>query len=100
MKYKHFGPCNDLDSLYDEIRINIIRVNNEFCSNSCEEVGVWCLDLFDMFNDPTVDVSSIVDLALQLEGLAEALEDEPENVHWRALKDIANQLEEAMIKLG
>lgn len=65
MEYKHIGQYNDLDSLYNEVRINVIRVNNRFCTKPCEEDGEYCLDLFDMFDEPTVDISSIINLALQ-----------------------------------
>ena len=52
-----------------------------------------------MFGEPTVDISPIIDLALQTEGLAEALEDEPEEVHWGELRYIAFRLEKEMMKL-
>ena len=99
MEYKRIGQRSDLGSLYNEVRINIIRVNNQFCAKMFEEDGKYCLDLFDMFNEPTVDISPIIDLALQMEGLAEALEDEPEEVHWGELRYIAFRLEKEMMKL-
>ena len=99
MEYKHVIPCNDLASLYSEVRINIIRVNNKFSAKPCEEEGRYWLDLFNMFIEPTIDISSIFGLAMELEGLAEALEDEPEEFHLSELKDIAYRLELEMMKL-
>ena len=64
MEYKRIGQRNDLGSLYNEVRINIIRVNNQFCTKTFEEDGKYCLDLFDMFDEPTVDISPIIELAL------------------------------------
>ena len=73
MEYKHIGQCNDLDSLYNEVRINVIRVNNQFCTKPCEEDGECCLDLFDMFDEPTVDISSIIIWLCNLKGLQKRL---------------------------
>ena len=56
MEYKRIGQRSDLGSLYNEVRINIIRVNNQFCTKMFEEDGKYCLDLFDMFDEPTVDI--------------------------------------------
>jgi hypothetical protein len=99
MEYKRIGQRNDLGSLYKEVRINIIRVNNQFCTKTFEEDGEYCLDLFDMFDDPSVDISPIIGLAFQMEGLEEALEDEPEEIHWSELRYIAFRLEKEMMKL-
>lgn len=99
MEYKHIATCDDLASLYAEVRINIIRVNNRFCVNPCEEEGRYSLELFNMFDEPTIDICPIFNLAMELEGLAEALEDEPEEVYWIELSDIAYRLKEEMMKL-
>lgn len=99
MEYKHLEQCNDLAELYAEIRINIIRVNNAFCKKQHEADVKYCLDLFDMFEEPSIDLDRILGLALLLEGTAESLADEPEAAHWEALKNIAYRLEKEMADL-
>ena len=99
MEYKHIEPCDDLATLYSEVRINIIRVNNQFCAYPRKEEERYWLDFFHLFNEPTVDVSAIFDLAMEMEGLAEAVEDESEEIHWNELKEISYRLEEEMRKL-
>ena len=99
MDYLRVGFRNDVDLLYYEIRVNIIRVNNRFCAKHCDEDGRYCLDFFDLFIEPTVDISEVILLALEVEGTAEALENVPEEVHLEELLDTARRLEEAMKKL-
>lgn len=99
MEYRRLEQRDDLDSLYKEVRFNITRVNNQFCAEKIEEDAECCLDIFTMFHEPTVDISPIINLALQLEGLAEALEDETDEVHLIKLRDIAYSLENEMMKL-
>ena len=97
MEYKHIEPCNDLDTLYKEIRQNFIMANNKFCE---EKYGVeeWVF-LCDLFEEPSVDMSSFETLALMFEGFAEACEDLSEEEHFRELKEFSYKLEEKMRKL-
>ena len=103
MKYQRFEGRENLNVLYAELRVNIIRVNNAFCSDKFgenEEYYVqYCLDLFAMFESPTVDINSIILLAVQMEGIAESLEDEPEDEHYKALLKLSGELEFEMAKL-
>ena len=99
MDYLHVGRRDDLDLLYYEIRVNIIRVNNRFCAKHCEEDGRYGLAFFDLFIEPTVDISEIFLLALEVEGAQEALEDASKEVHLEELLEIARRLKEAMKKL-
>lgn len=99
MEYLHVGIRNDIDLLYYEIRVNVIRVNNRFCAIPLEEDGRYYLDFSVLFIEPTVDISEIFNLAFDLEGLAEAVEGAPEEVHLEELLETARRLEEAMKKL-
>ena len=103
MKYQCFEGRNNIDKLYSELRVNIIRVNNAFCSEKFDEnekyYEQYCLDLFAMFESPTVDINSIILLSVQMEGIAESLEDEPECEHYKALLKLSRELELEMTKL-
>ena len=103
MKYQRFEGRENINVLYAELRVNIIRVNNAFCSDKFGEneeyYGQYCLDLFAMFESPTVNINSIIFLAVQMEGIAESLEDEPEDEHYKALLKLSGELEFEMAKL-
>lgn len=99
MKYLRICPRNEEALLYYEIRVNAIRVNNRFCANYCEEDGRYYLDFAVLFREPTVDISEIFDIAFELEGLEEAMEDSSEEERIEELLDTARRLEEAMKKL-
>ena len=99
MDYLRVARRDDLDLLDYEIRVNIIRVNNRFCAKHREEDGRYYLDPFELFVEPTVDVSEIDLIALEVEGAPEALEHVSKEIHLEELLEIARRLEEAMKKL-
>ncbi len=100
MKYLHFKKkTSDIFDYYAELRINIIRVHNAFCPNKIEEDGRYCLDLFEICSQSTVDIQSIADIALLLEGTSGAYEDFPDEVHLEALEELSKKLEVEMAKL-
>lgn len=99
MDFKHIYPCDDLESLYNEIRINLIRVNNKYCAKAFEEDGKCCIFHFEIFTDPAIDLSAIIALTFEMEGVADALGDDPEEEHIKALKGIADRLEAEMQRL-
>ena len=58
-----------------------------------------CLDLFALYDVPSVNVDQIINCALQLEGLAESMQDVDEICHLQKAKEIAKMLETEMAKL-
>lgn len=99
MEYIRIANEGDLLTVYKEIRINIIRVLNKYCTKDYIEDGSECLDLFALYDVPSVNVDQIINCALQLEGLAESIQDVDEICHLQKAKEIAKMLETEMAKL-
>ena len=76
MEYMFSKNRNTPDDLVQEMRINIIRVNNAFCENMQEINGGIALDLVRMFENPSVDLDSILGLAFEAEGVLDAIDDD------------------------
>lgn len=99
MKYAYLEKRNTLDDLYSELRINFIRVNNNFCAKIYDGNEQYALDIFAMFDDPTVDLGTITNLALCMEGTAEAMENKSEVQHLETLLRLSQALKSEMDKL-
>lgn len=99
MEYIRIANEGNLLTVYKEIRLNIIRVLNKYCAKDYIEDGSECLDLFAMYDCPSVNIDQIISCALQLEGLAEGMQDEDEICQLQRAKEIANMLEAEMARL-
>lgn len=98
MKYKFIETNEDVFEKMREIRINIIRLHNRFCSTHIDEntdSGEYMLDVFD---DCRSEFSDVIMIMLQLEGSLDLYRNRPKSELLKNLDQLAQQLQKAMEK--
>lgn len=98
MEYKFIETNEDVYQKMKEIRINIIRLHNRFCSTHIDENVDSAEYMIDVFDDCRSEFSDVIMIMLQLEGSLDLYRNRPKSELLKNLDQLAQQLQCAMEK--
>ena len=100
MEYIHLTDRSGIDTLYREIKYNIIRVINKYCRMQYNDKNETALGLVHMLFEADENLSSIIEIAEVVAGSFEASDDVSEEFLRNFLAELTIELEEEMKKLS